>query len=293
MKTLRSYIVFIGGLTIAAHTILSVTYALYVNGYTLFSIVDLPSYLKNGLSLVLTLGFLSVLLASSSLFTHGLWLTILPLSSLCLGVSSIIYAKAIGVDALPLDLLGFIAIAILGFGLGYLFKEKPTYKLTVRLSSFEVACTAIFSALTAVATAFTGQFFPSPTGGYTHIGDTVIFISALILGPKLGALIGALGAVAADIYVGYPRWFVSIPAHGLEGFIAGLGRGRKFYVQIILCGLGGVVMATIYFYVNIFIKGLAPALISLYRDVFGQVVVSIILTALLKPALSKILPKKI
>jgi len=293
MKTLRSYIVFIGGLTIAAHTILSVTYALYVNGYTLFSIVDLPSYLKNGLSLVLTLGFLSVLLASSSLFTHGLWLTILPLSSLCLGVSSIIYAKAIGVDALPLDLLGFIAIAILGFGSGYLFKEKPTYKLTVRLSSFEVACTAIFSALTAVATAFTGQFFPSPTGGYTHIGDTVIFISALILGPKLGALIGALGAVAADIYVGYPRWFVSIPAHGLEGFIAGLGRGRKFYVQIILCGLGGVVMAAIYFYVNIFIKGLAPALISLYRDVFGQVVVSIILTALLKPALSKILPRKI
>jgi len=292
MKALRSYIVFIGGLTIAVHTILSVTYALYVNGYTLLSIVDLPSYLKNSLSLVLTLGFLSVLLSSASLFAHGLWLTLLPLSSLCLGVSSIIYAKTIGLSALLLDLLGFIAVAILGFGSGYLF-EKPAYKPTVRLSSFEVACTAIFSALTAVATAFTGQFFPSPTGGYTHIGDTVIFISALILGPKLGALIGALGAVAADIYVVYPRWFVSIPAHGLEGFIAGLGRGRKFYIQIILCGLGGIVMAAIYFYVNIFIKGLAPALISLYRDVFGQVAVSIILTALLKPALSRILPKKI
>ncbi|MEM2740010.1 MAG: ECF transporter S component, partial [Candidatus Bathyarchaeia archaeon] len=200
--------------------------------------------------------------------------------------------RIIGVDIPLLDLVGLIAIAILGFRSGSLLKEKPMYRPTVRLSSFEVACTAIFSALTAVATAFTGQFFPSPTGGYTHIGDTVIFISALMLGPKLGALIGVVGAVAADIYVGYSRWFVSIPAHGLEGFIAGLGRGRRLYVQIALCAVGGVVMATTYFYVNIFIKGLAPALISLYRDVFGQVAVSLILTALLKPALTRISPKK-
>ena len=63
---------------------------------------------------------------------------------------------------------------------------------------------AMFSALTAVTTAFTGQFFPSPTGGYTHVGDAVIFIASLMLGPKLGALVGAVGAVAADFYVGYP-----------------------------------------------------------------------------------------
>lgn len=292
MKRSEVYLAIIGGLIIAIYTLLSVTHILYTNGYTLLGIVDLPGYLKNSLSLLLTIGLLSTLLASTSPFTHGLWLILLSLSSLCLGVASIIYSRIIGVDIPLLDLVGLIAIAILGFRSGFIFREKPIYKPTVRLSSFEVACTAIFSALTAVTTAFTGQLFPSPTGGYTHIGDTVIFISALILGPKLGALVGIIGAVAADLYVGYPRWFVSIPAHGLEGFIAGLGKGRRFYIQIALCAVGGVIMAATYFYVNIFIKGLAPALISLYRDVFGQVAVSLILTALLKPAIAKVLPKR-
>lgn len=292
MKALNTYLAVIGGAIIALHTLMSVSHILYVSGYTFLSVVDIPSYMKNNLSLLLTLGLLSLLLVLASSFTRGLWSILLSLSSLCLGVVSITYSRIIGVDMPLIDLTGLSAIAILGFRSGFIFKEEPAYKPTVRLSSLEVASIAIFSALTAVATAFTGQFFPSPTGGYTHIGDTIIFISALMLGPKAGALIGAVGAVAADIYIGYPRWFVSIPAHGLEGFIAGLGKGRRLYVQIALCALGGVVMAMIYFYVNIFIKGLAPALISLYRDIFGQVAVSLVLTALLKPTLAKIFPKK-
>jgi len=125
------------------------------------------------------------------------------------------------------------------------------------------------------------------------VRDSVIFIASLIYGPRVGAIVGAIGAVATDIYVGYPRWFVSIPAHGLEGFIAGLGKGRKIYMQALLCLLGGVVMALIYFYVNVFIKGFGPAIISLFRDVFGQVAVSLILTMVIKPILSKAFSRKI
>jgi uncharacterized membrane protein len=76
-----------------------------------------------------------------------------------------------------------------------------------------VALTAVLSA--AYATAILVIIVPSLTGGYTHIGDVVVFASALLF----GSFVGAIGAVAVDLFAGYPRWFVSIPTHWLEGFV--------------------------------------------------------------------------
>jgi uncharacterized membrane protein len=157
------------------------------------------------------------------------------------------------------------------------------------LTTTQVANSAVLSALTAI---FTGiAFVPSPTGGYTHLGDTIIFIAALLFGSRVGGLTGAIGSVAADLWVGYPRWFVSIPAHGLEGLLAGLGKRRSLAVQVISCALGGFAMASTYFYVNIFIKGWAPAIISYARDLFGQAAVSIILGIVLVKAIRKLVPR--
>ncbi len=132
---------------------------------------------------------------------------------------------------------------------------------------------------------------PSPTGGYTHVGDTIVFMASLLFGPKVGMITGAIGSVAADLWVGYPRWFVSIPAHGLEGLIAGLGRRRGLPVQAVCCVLGGVVMASVYFYVNIFIKGWALAVLSYVRDILGQAGISIVLALILTKALRRLLPR--
>jgi uncharacterized membrane protein len=157
------------------------------------------------------------------------------------------------------------------------------------LSTMEISNSAVLSALTAV---FTGiAFMPSPTGGYTHVGDTIVFMASLLFGPKVGMITGAIGSVAADLWVGYPRWFVSIPAHGLEGLIAGLGRRRGLPVQAVCCVLGGVVMASVYFYVNIFIKGWALAVLSYVRDILGQAGVSIVLALILTKALRRLLPR--
>jgi len=159
------------------------------------------------------------------------------------------------------------------------------------LTTVEVSTTAIFSAMTAVLTATTGQFMPSPTGGYTHIGDTAIFLAALLFGSKVGAFTGAIGSVVADLYVGYPRWFVSIPAHALEGAVAGLGRKRSTAWQVAVCGVGGILMATTYFYMNVFIKGFPIAIISYARDLFGQAGVSMILGVALAKTLRRMLPQ--
>jgi len=294
MRGLRFYLLVSGACLVALYGIIEAIYVIHIFGLgSVLSVVKPPGELKNGLSLILTLSLLSSILALSSALSSGFWSMSFSVIAMFLGITLMASIKIMGFPtASPLEILGLSSIAVLGYGSGLSGIEAPRQPV-IKMSSFEVASVAIFSALTAVTTAFTGQFFPSPTGGYTHVGDAVIFIASLMLGPKLGALVGAVGAVAADFYVGYPRWFVSIPAHGLEGLIAGLGKGRKMHIQIVLCALGGLVMALTYFYVNVFIKGIGPATISLFRDVFGQVMVSLIITAAIKPVLSKMAPKRI
>ena len=294
MRDLRFYLLVSGACLIALYGIIEAIYVVHMLGLgSVLSVVKPPGELKNGLSLTLTLSLLSSILALASAVSSGFWSTSLSVVAVVLGITLMASIKIMGFPTTsPLEVLGLSSIAVLSYGSG-LSSIEALRQPAIKMSSFEVASVAMFSALTAVTTAFTGQFFPSPTGGYTHVGDAVIFIASLMLGPKLGALVGAVGAVAADFYVGYPRWFISIPAHGLEGFIAGLGKGRKIHIQMVLCALGGLVMALTYFYVNIFVKGIGPASISLFRDVFGQVTVSLIIASAIKPVLSKMAPKRI
>ncbi|MEM2841751.1 MAG: ECF transporter S component [Thermoproteota archaeon] len=293
MKSLRFYLLISGAFLIMLYGIAEAAFVVHTTGFGILEAVNLTGDLKNDLSLLLTLSLLSLLLALASAISGGFWASSLSVLAVIFGMASIASVKLMNFQTLVfLETIGLTSIGVLAYGSG-LTHEVSIAPPTLKLSTVETASIAIFSALTASATAFTGQFFPSPTGGYTHIGDSVIFIAALIYGSKAGALIGAIGAVAADLYVGYSRWFISIPAHGLEGFIAGLGKGRKMYIQVALCLLGGIVMALTYFYVNVFIKGLGPALTSLFRDVFGQVAVSLVITVIVKPVLSKMSSKKI
>jgi len=293
MRSLRFYLLISGAILIILYGIVEATFMVHTAGFGILEALSLPGDLKNGLSLLLTLGLLSFLFALTSAVSNGFWSALLSALAVIFGMASMTFTSFMNFQtSVFLEMLGLISTGILAYGSGLIYGmgfPPPTLKF----STVETASIAVFSALTASATAFTGQFFPSPTGGYTHVGDSVIFIASLMYGPKVGVLVGAIGAVAADIYVGYPRWFVSIPAHGLEGFIAGLGKGRKMYMQVLLCLLGGVVMALTYFYVNVFIKGFGPAVISLFRDVFGQVAVSLILTIVIKPILSKASSRKI
>lgn len=44
--------------------------------------------------------------------------------------------------------------------------------------------------------------------GYTHIGDSMVIISALILGKKKGALSAGLGAALCDLLSGYMQYII-------------------------------------------------------------------------------------
>jgi len=210
-------------------------------------------------------------------------------------------ASGLGALALPTvlgyppSILGFTVtvsgLAIIALA-AFLFAKVPGVEVEAKawLDSREIALVAVFSALTAILTGMTGLMLPTLTGGYTHIGDTAIYVAALLFGAKVGGCVGIIGPVAADLLVGYPRWFVTVLAHGSQGFIAGLGKGKNKITQIVLLALSGVVMSTVYFFVNIFIKGVPIAVISFARDLFGQSLVSIILALVATKAVEKALP---
>ena len=61
--------------------------------------------------------------------------------------------------------------------------------------------TALFAALTAVATLVIQ--IPIPGTGYVNLGDGLVLLSGLLLGPVSGALAAGIGAGIADLISGY------------------------------------------------------------------------------------------
>ena len=70
-----------------------------------------------------------------------------------------------------------------------------------KLTTKKLVATALFMALTIVATMFIR--IPLPLVGYVNLGDVFIFLSVFILGPLCGALVGGVGAGTIMIGVGF------------------------------------------------------------------------------------------
>ena len=134
--------------------------------------------------------------------------------------------------------------------------------------------TALSAALTVAATVVlgfrTGDFF-------FNCGDTVIFVTAALLGPVPAMLAGGIGSFFADLAVYPATMFFTLFIKGLEGLLCGVGmkllrtsaRGR---VLAPVTGgasmlVAGAFMMTGYFICNSFIYGTpASALAALPAD---------------------------
>jgi uncharacterized membrane protein len=232
---------------------------------SIFQELNLSSPIKDVISLYLFLGFSSATLAllGAYLIRKGL-----PRMSLV--------SNAVG---------AVVALSTLVVPSAYGFTMSTVVTGGTIISALMVGASAAMYAIAILLVAI-----PSPTGGYTHLGDIVVFMAALLFGHKVGGLVGVLGAVVADLYTGYSRWFVSILAHGVEGVVAGLAKGRSLAFQVVMCVAGGVLMASTYFLINIFIKGLPLAVVSYARDLFAQAGVSIIVGISITHIVKRILP---
>lgn len=141
---------------------------------------------------------------------------------------------------------------------------------------------ALFAALTFCAT-FVVKI-PTPTGGYVHLGDSIVLLSGWLLGPVFGTLAAALGSALSDLLGGYSTYI--LPTFIIKGLMALLAwctyrifsNGRRTLVFSILSGLlGGVIMVAGYYLVEAIFLGygfagaLAGVIPNAVQAVFGAV----------------------
>lgn len=87
--------------------------------------------------------------------------------------------------------------------------------------TFEITMTALFIALTYVATAFinVGIPFLAANGGLIHLGNIPLFVAAALYGRRTGALAGAFGMGLFDLTSGWVSWApFTFVVCGLIGF---------------------------------------------------------------------------
>lgn len=110
----------------------------------------------------------------------------------------------------------------------------------------QITLAAMFAALTCVATMVIS--IPSPVGGYFNLGDCVVILGALTLGPVYGAVAGGVGSALADVISSY---FIYAPGtlviKALMGLAAALfyrafaRRSHGFGLRLAGAVVGGIV----------------------------------------------------
>ena len=134
------------------------------------------------------------------------------------------------------------------------------------------------------------------TKGYIHIGDSIVILSSIILGPLLGGLAASIGSFMADILAGY---YMFAFATLIIKFIAAFGAGFMFkaiknlkhlplLLKVIIAGITSEILVILgYFVFEIFYEGFAIALLEILPNA-SQGIMGIILSSILCPILLKI-----
>jgi len=101
-------------------------------------------------------------------------------------------------------------------------KRQATPSTTIR-----IAITAVFTSLVFVATTIFSVNVPQTTG-FFNIGETMVYTTAILFGPLVGAFAGGIGSMLADIFLGYPHYaLATLIIKGCEGGIVGLLSRKK------------------------------------------------------------------
>jgi uncharacterized membrane protein len=133
-----------------------------------------------------------------------------------------------------------------------------------RMGPREVSLSAVMIAATAALTMLISIPFPL-TRGYFNLGDAMVMLAGLLLGPWLGGVAGGVGSAIADVLLGFGYFApMTLFIKGTEGFLTGLiGRNRKLPFQIAGVIAGAIAMLVGYFSVETPLYGIGAAIAEL------------------------------
>ncbi len=136
-------------------------------------------------------------------------------------------------------------------------------------NGLKIAVIAVMTALVAVTTLYL-QIPIATTGGYFNVGEVMIYVTAFLFGPYVGAIAGGLGAAFSDLM--FPAYAIFAPAtligKGLEGFVIGYIYRKikeqrtlkvRIVTQIISILIGGSIMVFTYFIFEYFFLQQGPS----------------------------------
>jgi uncharacterized membrane protein len=111
-----------------------------------------------------------------------------------------------------------------------------------------VGVTAAFATLAFLGTTVIRIPIPA-SGGYFNLGDTFVMAAALLYGPLVGGLVGAIGPAMADA-LGFPQFILATAVvKGVEGILIGLivGSRRRPWRAVIALATGVLVLVGGYY----------------------------------------------
>lgn len=150
-----------------------------------------------------------------------------------------------------------------------------------RSTTSALVLTAVLIALATLFTMYTKIPVPG-IRGYFNVGDVVIMTSALLLGRKYGAYIGAIGPALADLFLGYAVFVpITFVVKGIEGYLVGTVYNNKTTTSALV--------ATIvagYFIAEYFVFDPGVAIASILTNTI-QAVMSVIISMILYAILRK------
>lgn len=170
-----------------------------------------------------------------------------------------------------------------------------TYSGKVNSKTQDLVISSLLVALVFISTRFINFKLPiSINGGLIHLGNTMLFIAAIIFGKNKGAVAGAFGMGIFDILSGWAAWApFTFVIRGIMGYIVGafafMGgkNGSSFLQNLLGVFIGGLWM----------IAGYYAAEAILYRNILVPVtsipgnVIQIVAGAVIALPLSTFLKK--
>lgn len=159
------------------------------------------------------------------------------------------------------------------------------------LSTHNIVLFALFIALTVVMTILIR--IPIPLSqGYFNIGDSILLLASMLLGPGAGFFIGGIGSALADLFTGYTFYApITFVVKGLEGFLCGwlflkMNRTKPLVPAL----LAGIWMAIGYFFGDWLLFGIAAGIaafpINLLQGLIGGGLATLFYT-FVKPVFDK------
>jgi len=137
---------------------------------------------------------------------------------------------------------------------------------TVKLETWIL--TGLMAAMATVGTMLVQ--IPTPMKGYIHLGDSVVYLCGILLGPVMGGLAAGIGSMFADLFSGYAVFApATLVIKFMDAAIVGYvylkivgdnsSVARKLVAYTVSVALGGLMMVGGYFTYEVFISNFAGA----------------------------------